>query len=75
MGHKYKGIPGIYSHVTRPVIDAMLTRNAGPMGAVGSTIQDDHYPDPSVVKVACSHITLPAFGQHTNATFRPQVGP
>jgi hypothetical protein len=25
MGHKYKGISGIYSHATRPMVDAMLT--------------------------------------------------
>jgi len=55
MGHKYKGISGIYSHVTRPMIDAMLAGMQTRWEQFGSDIWDDHYPDPHVVKIACSH--------------------
>jgi integrase len=54
MGHKYKGVPGIYSHVTRKMIDAMLAR----WEHFGSRIWDDHYLNASVVKIACSHTAL-----------------
>jgi integrase len=26
IGHKFRGVMGVYSHVTRPMIDATLTR-------------------------------------------------
>lgn len=55
MGHKYKGVPGIYSHVTRKMIDAMLAGMQARWEQFGSMIWDDHYPDASVVKIACSH--------------------
>ncbi|CAM3402497.1 site-specific integrase [Kibdelosporangium persicum] len=55
MGHKYHGVPGIYSHVTRPMIDAMLAGLQARWEQFGSTIWTDHYPETTVVKIACSH--------------------
>ncbi|MFB9902900.1 tyrosine-type recombinase/integrase [Allokutzneria oryzae] len=55
LGHKYKGVPGIYSHVTRPMIEAMLTGLQARWEQFGSTIWGDHYPSGNVVKIACSH--------------------
>jgi hypothetical protein len=63
-----QGVPGIYSHVTRKMIDAMLTREE----RFGSTIWDDHYPDAHVVKIACSH-TAPTDGKRPADEDRQQA--
>jgi hypothetical protein len=55
MGHKYRGVPGIYSHVTQKMTDTMLAAMQARWEQFGSRIWDDHYPDASVVKIACSH--------------------
>lgn len=55
LGQKYGGIRGGYSHVTRAMIDAMLAGLQAVWEQYGSAIRDDHYPNGSVVKIACSH--------------------
>ncbi len=55
MGHKYKGVSGIYSHITRKMIEAMLRGMQTRWEQFVSVIWDDLYPDGSVVKIGCSH--------------------
>ena len=54
MGHRQKGVSGIYSHVTPPMIAAMLDGLQQRWEQYGSTDACDHYLDASVVKISCS---------------------
>jgi hypothetical protein len=57
LGHKLGGVRGIYSHVTRPMIDKLLAglqRRWEQTGSTGSTDLGDHYQNANVVKISCS---------------------
>jgi integrase len=54
LGHEVGGIRGIYSHVTRPMIDAMLDGLQRRWEQHGSTALGDLYHAESVVKINCS---------------------
>ena len=54
MGHRQKGVSGIYSHVSPPMVTAMLADLQRRWEQHGSTDRGDHYQDTSVVKISCS---------------------
>jgi hypothetical protein len=54
MGYRQKGVSGTYSHVTPPMIAAMLDGLQRRWEQDGSTAAGDHYQDASVVKISCS---------------------
>ncbi|MBB5960473.1 integrase [Saccharothrix tamanrassetensis] len=54
MGHKFRGVMGVYSHVTRPMIDAMLAGLQARWEHYGANC-GDHFGAPTVVKISCSH--------------------
>jgi integrase len=72
MGHKLGGVRGVYSHVTRPMIDHLLTGLAGRWEQNGNTVWADHYLSGSVVKIDCSQFApitqkQPVGGDHQQA--------
>jgi hypothetical protein len=55
LGHRLHGVRGVYSHVTQPMIDAMLAGLQRRWEQCGSTNLGDYYRVGSVVKISCSH--------------------
>jgi hypothetical protein len=55
LGHRLHGVRGIYSHVTQPMIDAMLAGLQRRWEQHGSMKPGDHYRVGSVVKISCSN--------------------
>ena len=54
LGHRFGGVMGTYSHVTRPMIDDLLAALQARWEQSGSTVWGDHFGVSSVVKIVCS---------------------